>query len=370
MHLAEINDAIAHLTPDKIFILTDSNVVNLPNSPAITLRDSLSAPLIVIKAGEENKTLSAVEHVLSTLVGEGATRRSLLICVGGGMPTDLGGFAAAIFKRGIRHINVATTILGAVDAAVGGKTGVDFMGLKNEIGAFHLPLLTLFDARSFATLPPEEILSGFGEIAKTALLDGREMTYRVLGIDPMNTTSGQMEHLCTFCRDYKMKIVEADPTEKGLRKVLNLGHTAGHAIESYLIEQHLPVAHGTAIAHGNLVSLILSNMLLGLDGSIITDYAMWLKEHYPRIPLTCRDYEDIWRIATHDKKNTTADTLNFTLLRPKQVQTFPSESTANSVKDDSDTHGHEISWTPLYDQPVTRPQFESALDIYRDLMGQ
>ena len=349
MHYPDIQNSIAELNPDKIFILTDSNVKDLPDSPALRLHHDLSAPLITIKAGEENKSLAAVEEVLAMLVKEGATRRSLMICVGGGMPTDLGGFAAAIFKRGIRHINLATTILGAVDAAVGGKTGVDFMGLKNEIGAFHLPVLSTFDASTFSTLPTEEILSGFGVIAKTALLSGRKMTDTVLATDPLQATANELDHLCRFCRDYKMKIVTEDPTETGLRKVLNLGHTAGHAIESYLIESGHHAPHGIMVAHGNLIELILSNMLLNLESKIITEYITWLIEYYHRIPLSCNDYEGIWQKAAHDKKNRTPGILNFTLLQPAPDSPLS-------------------DWQPVFDYPVDRTQLEAALDIYRDLL--
>lgn len=337
-----IRQTIATVAPDKVFVITDSNVA-VVESRLIEALDP--AYVAVVEAGEEHKGIAEVARIAGELSARGATRRSLIICIGGGMVTDLGGFVAAIFKRGIPHINVATTLLGGVDASVGGKTGVDLGGLKNELGAFHMPLEVFADTESFASLPPVEILSGFGEIIKTAFLAGDDMTRRILGLDPMEATPSMLEEICVFCRDEKMRVVEADPTEKGLRKVLNLGHTAGHAMETLMLERGTPAAHGVAVAHGLLVALILSNMECGLDSAWVSRYASWLRSYYPAIPFSCRDYADLWRIARHDKKNAgTADVLNFVLLA---------------------SPGH-----PVTDVAIDRSRFESALDIYQELQGR
>ncbi len=337
----EIAATIADASPDRIFILTDSNVAEIEKS----LIDSIKAEsTIIIPAGEESKSIATLTSILSQLSASGATRRSLLICIGGGMTTDIGGFAAAIFKRGIRHMNVATTLLGAVDAAVGGKTGIDFAGLKNEIGAFHMPLTTLADTLSFASLPDAELLSGFGEVIKTAMISDADMTAHLLNLDPLSINPEEMSRICRFCRDCKNRVVDKDPTEKGLRKILNFGHTAGHALESLMLERRHPVAHGTAVALGILVSLILSNIQLHLPSAHVSAYARWLRAHYPQLPFTCADYADIWRLTLHDKKNAGKDTLNFVLL--------------------SDIGA------PLYDRPVSRPLLEEALDIYQELQGR
>lgn len=336
---------IHKLAPDKVLILSDSNVSSLYADRLGSLSREFDAQLIVIPAGEESKNIQRLSEILVRLSDAKATRNSLLVCVGGGMITDIGGFAAAIFKRGIRHINLATTVLGAVDAAVGGKTGIDFNGYKNEVGAFHLPVATLFDVDAFATLPPSELLSGFGEIAKTALLAGREMTCRTLSVDPLDAGKENLKELCAFCRDFKMKVVDEDPQEKGLRKILNLGHTAGHAFESLLIERGTPVPHGVAVAHGNLVSLVLSHIVFGLDSKTITRYSGWLKEYYPRLPIGCKDYGRLWDISLHDKKNISSTSLSFTLLRP----------------------ANDVDWTPVYNIGISRTQFEEALDLYREM---
>lgn len=339
----EITATAATVAPDRVFILSDSNVGRLEAPLIEALKERLDAVAFTTPAGEENKNLASLERILSFLSESKATRKSLLICIGGGMTTDIGGFAAAIFKRGMPHINVATTLLAAVDAAVGGKTGIDFNGLKNEIGAFKLPLATLADHESFATLTLAEILSGYGEVIKTALITSAEMTERILADSPLEADDETLDCVCRFCRDAKMSVIEQDPTEKGLRKILNFGHTAGHAIESLLLEKGTPLPHGSAIAHGNLVALILSMMLEGLDKSWVSRYTRWLRV-YPAARFTCADYDRIWQLATHDKKNSSPDALAYTLI--------------------------SAPGRPIYDRPVDRRQLFEALDLYQELCGR
>lgn len=343
--LKEVRGFVESTSVDKVFILADSNVEKVEKELILSLCDELRAKVFVIEAGEESKSFSTLESILKFLTEERATRRSLLICIGGGMTTDIGGFAAAIFKRGIRHINIATTLLAAVDAAVGGKTGIDFLGFKNEIGAFHNPIVSLFDAESFSTLPDMEMLSGFGEVIKTALISSAEMTRYVYSLNPSEASVEELNKICAFCRDEKLRIVEEDPTEKGLRKVLNMGHTAGHAIETLSYERGNGMAHGASIAHGNLVALILSNILLGLDSGDVSAYARWLRKYYPDSAITCKDYDALWEIARHDKKNGgDSQQLSYTLVCPVG--------------------------SPHYDVKVSREQLFEALDIYQELLGR
>lgn len=346
----EISGVVAAGKPDRVAILCDSNVAVIERHLIESLYDNFKElnipviPLIETPAGESNKNLSALENILRSMSESGLTRRSMLICIGGGMLTDIGGLAAALFKRGIRHINVATTLLGAVDAAVGGKTAIDFNGLKNEIGAFHLPVATLADAGSFRHLPAREILSGFGEVVKTAFIADEDMTRKILNLNPLEADTGTLDDICRFCRDVKNDIVEEDPTEKGRRKILNFGHTAGHAIESLLIRKGAPLPHGTAVAHGILVALILSMQLENLNKEWVTIYARWLRTYFPAAYFTCADYDELWQLATHDKKNLKADSLAYTLLKSPG--------------------------TPFFERPVGRKEFLKALDIYQELMGR
>lgn len=348
--IPEIGALLEAEHPDCALIMTDSNVALIARDLISALQDKIaslgirSGELIITPAGEEHKDFASLEAILARMTDSAMTRRSLLICIGGGMATDMGGFAAAIFKRGIRHINVATTLLGAVDAAVGGKTAIDFHGLKNEVGAFHLPIATLAAPSTFASLPDSELLSGFGEVIKTAFIADEKMTRRLLGVNPLEADSDLLDEVCRFCRDEKMRVVDADPTEKGLRKILNFGHTAGHAVESLLLEKGRPVAHGIAIAHGILISLLISMMQEGLQKSWVSDYARWLRSYYPEAHFTCKDYDRILQLASHDKKNTIPGIFSFTLLRR------PGD--------------------PVYDCPVTPDTLKSALDLYQELLGR
>lgn len=325
------------------FILTDSNVARVAAEKMEQWRQRYDAELIVIPAGEDNKSLATVAEIWRRLSEAGATRSSTLVCFGGGMVTDIGGFAAACFKRGIPHVNVATTLLAAVDAAVGGKTGIDFNGLKNEVGAFRMPQQSFAEVETFATLPPREMLSGWGEAIKTAMIDSEEMTRKMMAEDPLAIPADRMAGYVGYCRSVKERIVAEDPTEKGLRKVLNLGHTAGHAFESLMLEKGTPIPHGCAVAHGLLVTLVLSafrakgesaGSLQSLQ-SLVSRYSSWLKEYYGILPVTCRDHDRLFEIALHDKKNESDGTLRFVLL--------------------------EVPGIPLTDCPVSRDDFLSAL---------
>ncbi len=302
--------------PSQLFIVTDTNVERLVLPPLTEAMPELaSTPRIVIPAGEAHKTLESMTGVWQALVEGGATRRAVILNVGGGMVTDMGGFAAATFKRGIRYINLPTTLLGAVDAATGGKTGIDFCGLKNEIGAFAMPEATHISTAPFATLPWEELLSGYGEMLKTALIADAGLYGKLRHGAPLLEDLPALEAPVLRCVEIKRDITDRDPHEKGLRKALNFGHTAGHAIESLLLERGTPAPHGIAVAWGIKMELILSHIELGLDSSVVTGYSALLRDTFPAIPLTCRDTDPLMALMGHDKKNAQAGQPDFTLLR-------------------------------------------------------
>ncbi len=357
--LSEIIDATPHT---GLFLLTDTNVSRcvLPLLSDFIGRKNLE--IIVIDAGEDNKNLDTLARVWQRLSEGGATRDSLLINLGGGMVSDLGGFAAATFKRGIRFVNVPTTILAAVDAAVGGKTGIDFLGLKNEIGAFSNPEAVLISAQPLATLPHSEIISGFGEIVKTAIISSRRL-YRSLLANP-----GVMERLGAVmaeCVRFKERVTILDPKERGLRRILNFGHTGGHAFETLLLRKGKPAAHGVAVAHGVLLSLILSHMLLGLPSEEIELYRREILPLFPTLPLTCRDCDAIIELARHDKKNLCPSTPLFILLGSLPAENFLSSLSAN----DSLSANNSLLPSPFEALPVSNRDLRAALDIYLDLTG-
>jgi 3-dehydroquinate synthase len=265
---------------------------------------------IVIGATDTHKTLDTVTQVWTALQQMGATRHSLLINLGGGMVTDLGGFAASTFKRGLSYINIPTTLLSMVDASVGGKTGFNFGGLKNEIGVFNNADCVILDTTFLQTLDQENILSGYAEMLKHGLISN-EKTWAEL----LNFNLTDLEQLGSMLAEnvaVKQRIVTEDPTEHGIRKALNLGHTAGHAFESLALERK-PILHGYAVAYGLVVELYLCCVKTGFPQDKMRQTVTFIKEHYGRMNITCDDYPKIIELMHHDKKNV-GSAINFTLL--------------------------------------------------------
>jgi len=310
----DLAQLLQSLNYDGLFLITDSNTQTYCLPIIRSLPEMQSAKKFSIPAGEESKNIESLSKVWKFLSDSGANRKSLLINLGGGMLTDLGGFAAATFKRGIRFINIPTTLLGAVDAAVGGKTGINFAGLKNEIGAFAPAIAVLIDSNFFKTLDRTQLLSGYAEMLKHALLNGNSALNGVLSFDFNNINYEQLNNLLFESVMIKERIVEEDPTEQGIRKALNLGHTFGHAFESFALETKHPIQHGYAVAHGLVCELYLSHIQLGFDKNILTKIIKFIKEHYGIFTFDSTDYQHIFELMQHDKKND-AGAINFTLLK-------------------------------------------------------
>ncbi len=311
---AELQSAITALNPKGVFILCDTNTHVIALSLKNQCQSLAEALIITIPSGDDNKSLSSLSHLWQSLSANGATRHSLLVNIGGGMVTDLGGFAAATFKRGMRFINLPTTLLGAVDAAVGGKTGINFSGLKNEIGAFAEADTVIISTTCFPTLPHEELLSGYAEMLKHALISDDESLNRALAFDFSSVDYDALLPLLQESVQVKRDIVLHDPFEHGLRRALNLGHTIAHAIESLCIERNTPVPHGHAVAWGLVIDLTLSHMLFGFPADILRRVAAFVERNYPQMPVGCADYDTMIRFMRHDKKNADSQSINFTLL--------------------------------------------------------
>ncbi len=260
--------------------------------------------VIIIPNGDSNKTLSTVTHVWDEMEDMGVTRHSLVVNLGGGVVTDLGGWAAATFKRGVRFINVPTTLLGAVDAAVGGKTGINYHGLKNEIGTFAPASDVIISTKFFDTLPLIEMKSGFAEVIKHAMLSDRNEFHRLLGHD-FGTSINHEDFLERLRRSVQVKadIVARDPYERGDRKALNLGHTVGHAFESLSARRGTPIPHGIAVAWGLVTESILSHMQLGYPSDDVHILGYFVRDNYPDFPFTCDDYDILLELMRHDKKS-------------------------------------------------------------------
>ncbi|MDR1356956.1 MAG: 3-dehydroquinate synthase [Tannerellaceae bacterium] len=328
---------------DRLFILTDTNTREkcyplLQNNPLVQ-----SGRLITIQPGDGNKTPEQLSTIWQALSSEGASRSSLLINLGGGMITDIGGFAGATFKRGLRTLNIPTTLMASVDAAVGGKTGVNFNGLKNEIGSFHTPVCVLIDCRFLRTLDRDNILSGYAEMIKHALISSEEACAQVFAFDPDKPDDSLLNQMVAQSVAIKERIVEEDPHEKGIRKALNLGHTVGHAIESLSFEGDAPLLHGHAVAAGLVCELYLSYKQCGFPSSKLSQVVHYIREYYPPFFFHCKAYDYLYERMTHDKKNENG-VISFTLL--------------------SDTGG-KIH----INQSVSKERIFESLDFYRESFG-
>lgn len=290
----------------KVFILTDENVAPFWLPEVAHWLHCDSAVDIVIKAGEQHKNLQTVQRIWKTLLKHHADRNALLINLGGGVITDLGGFAASTYKRGIKFINIPTTLLAMVDAAIGGKTGIDFGGAKNQIGTFAEAEEVLIDPVFLSTLPERELRSGLAEMLKYGFVaDDKLLKINLENYQDFILRAGEI----------KREIVAKDPTEKGLRKILNFGHTIGHAIESHCLTTDYPLLHGEAVALGMAAALWISMRQCGLDEKVLHDFEkqlpMLLSE--AEIVLSEADIDPIMSYLVHDKKNM-GDRPQFVLL--------------------------------------------------------
>lgn len=336
----DLQQCISKINADNIYLLTDSTTKN-DCLPLLTNIEAIkTAHNITINSGDDNKNLTSLASVWEYLSKNHASRKSLLINLGGGMITDLGGFAASTFKRGIRYINIPTTLLAAIDAATGGKTGINFCGLKNEIGVINPAEYVIINVDFFRTLDKENLLSGYAEMLKHALISTKEHWKNILHFD---LEEFRLECLKTLLKEslhVKEAIVAKDPKEENIRKALNFGHTFGHAFESLSHKQGKPALHGYAVAWGILCELYLSHIKLNLPKDILSVYRQILKEYYGFYTINCKDYEPIFELMTHDKKNESSK-INFTLL-----------SDIGEIK---------------INQSATKEEIFEALDFYREV---
>ena len=309
-----LNAYISDVNPSTLFILVDENTnenclpILLQNLETVT-----PIEIIEIEAGEEHKNLETCSGVWNALTELGADRKSLLINLGGGVITDLGGFVASTFKRGISFINIPTTLLSMVDASVGGKTGVDLGVLKNQIGLFSNPEMVLIDPTFLETVTERELRSGLAEIIKYGLTYDVKVWDKVRGFKNFNIND--LSSLIYRSIEIKNEVVTKDPKEAGIRKVLNFGHTLGHAIESYFLESETKenLTHGEAIAVGMITEAYISEKLFHFPSNEVTNLKKVILNIYGKIAIETSDYTPILELLKHDKKNV-AGQVNFVLL--------------------------------------------------------
>ena len=308
----DLVNAISECEHDRIFVLTDETTQQLCWPKIKNFKALKNSTPIIIKATDTHKNLDTLSQVWQALSNGGATRHSLMINLGGGMVTDLGGFAASTFKRGIDFINIPTTLLAMVDASVGGKTGINFGGLKNEVGVFNDSKFVILDTEFLKTLDAENICSGYAEMLKHGLISTEAMWEELVSFDLDKPDLKQLQRMVGDSVKVKERIVEQDPHEQGIRKALNLGHTFGHAFESWALKRK-PILHGYAVAFGLIPELYLSVAKTGFPTEKMRQTVNFIKEFYGTLDITCDDYDELIELMHHDKKNQNG-IINFTML--------------------------------------------------------
>ena len=311
-----VTEAVEAIEHDKLFLLTDETTERLCHPLVADIPCMKDAQSIVIGATDTHKNLDTLAAVWTALGNGGGSRHSLMVNLGGGMVTDLGGFAASTFKRGIPYINIPTTLLSMVDASVGGKTGINFNGLKNEIGVFRTPETVIIDTEFLRTLDHENVCSGYAEMLKHGLISSRSTLHAslstLLAFNLDDVDYRMLGEMVGESVAVKEQIVTEDPLEHGIRKALNLGHTFGHAFESWALTRKT-VLHGYAVAWGLICELYLSVIKTGFPTDTMRQVVRFIKENYGTLPITCDDYPELYELMTHDKKNADG-IINFTLL--------------------------------------------------------
>lgn len=320
----------------QLFVLADENTANycLPRIQSVL---STETHYLTIQPGEKNKTIQTCTQIWALMTEAQLDRKALFLNLGGGVISDMGGFCASIYKRGIRFINLPTTLLSQVDASVGGKLGVDFQGLKNHLGVFNEPETVIIAPEFLATLPYNELRSGFAEIIKHGLIrdNGYFESLKFDAWDASNWT-GLIRHSV----EIKKAVVQEDPKESGLRKILNFGHTIGHAFETYYLDGPKHLLHGEAIAVGMICEAYLSKKKLNLSEADLKTIQTSFLKVYGKINIAEEDLEPVLDFCLQDKKNE-GSTLLFSLL--------------NSIGDCT------------YNIPVSREEILESIQYYQSL---
>jgi 3-dehydroquinate synthase len=316
----------------KVFIICDSNtqICFKTLEENITFKTSYK---LQIDAGEENKNINQVLKIWEFLNANNANKNDWIINIGGGMICDLGGFAASTFKRGISFVNIPTSLLAMVDAAIGGKTGFNFHGLKNNIGTFYPAKMVVCDAIFLNTLPVKELKSGFAEVIKHALICDSKFWY---SIKTISFKDYDFQEIIESSIVHKLKIVESDPKENGPRKKLNFGHTVGHALESHALQCKNPILHGYAVAQGMVIESYISYKLNYISKEKFKEIKEFIFSIYPPIHIENNKIETMVNFMINDKKNKDSK-INFTLLNAigsaVYDQYLSAEETVNLIYD-------------------------------------
>ena len=321
-----VRSIIDEMKPSKVIVLADNHTEEscLKQLKGAGIRTDAS---IVIASGEKHKTLVTCEKIWQRLFDLKVDRHSMLINLGGGVIGDMGGFCASTYMRGIPFIRIPTTLLSQVDASIGGKLGIDFYGLKNSIGLFKDPIAVMIDPDFLKTLPVKELRSGFAEVVKHGLIRDKKLWQHVIQVEEWSNQPWlDVIHQSLIV---KQQVVLEDPFERNTRKILNFGHTIGHAIESVMIDIERPILHGEAIAAGMISEAYLSYKYGDLSEEELTQITQYLISVYGNLPLQDLEFDQLMRKMSHDKKNL-GTAINFTFL--DKIGASSINHTANPVQ--------------------------------------
>ncbi len=295
----------------QVFVLADENTAK--HCIPVLNKYLFDIKLFTVGSGEKHKTLQNAERLWLFLQQHYADKKALLINLGGGMISDLGGFCAATYKRGIDYINIPTSLLSMVDAGIGGKTAIDLNGVKNAVGTIKQPVMIFINPEFLSTLPEHELLNGFAEIIKHGLIADTDYLNKITRTDLRDRT--KLAQLINGSVKVKLQVIKKDPEEKSLRKVLNFGHTIGHALEAYsLANDKKPLKHGEAVAIGMVCEAFLSKAVLNLSNKELRQIGELIVSIFGKYSLRSILSPEIIRLIKQDKKNV-ADEINFTLLK-------------------------------------------------------
>ncbi len=326
-----VRNILTRGTPySKVMILVDENTKQDCLPKFLEQVDYKDFEVIEIKSGEEHKTIETCVKIWQAMGKCGADRKSALFNLGGGVIGDMGGFCAGTFKRGIDFYQIPTTLLSQVDASVGGKLGIDFEGIKNNVGLFLDPKAVYIYPPFLKSLPERELRSGFAEIIKHALIADYGMWEQMQAIKKLKQVNWRA--LIPPSLRIKQRIVEQDPYEKGIRKILNFGHTIGHAVESYSHSSQLPLRHGEAIAVGMICEAYLSNKTFVLPRVAVRRITAFILHHFDKYPFPKDAVEDMIYIMKQDKKNV-GGSINFSLLKEEGVAVYDQTCTEDLIRE-------------------------------------
>ncbi|NML57352.1 3-dehydroquinate synthase [Chryseobacterium cheonjiense] len=328
-NFSQLNDFLQSKSFSKIFILVDENTheyclpVLLGN-----METDLAFEILEIEPGEEMKNIQTANQLWEILTEMQADRKALVINLGGGVITDMGGFVSSTYKRGIQFINIPTTLLSMCDASIGGKTGIDLMHYKNMVGTFTFPEQIFIYPKFLETLPYKELRSGFAEMLKHGLIADKKHWENLIHISKLDVEA-IIPHIGTSM-EIKQSIVQQDFQEKNIRKTLNFGHTIGHAVESLCLSQGNPILHGEAVAMGMITETYLSLTEGLIPEETCTVIIENIQKHYPYLDISDFKDDDIFELLINDKKNTDSK-INFSLISEIGSCTFDYQCSKKSI---------------------------------------